>query len=79
MNNKLLWVIGILVVAAVGFAVVRGQQTTTDTMMKEEEKMIAEPTGEMMEPTGASGNDAMIKEEEKMTGTTGAEDAMMEK
>ena len=83
MSNKLLWVVGIVVVLAVGFAVVRGQQTPDNDAMMEKisNEMMEETKDTMMESTGASSGDSMMeKKDDKMmesSGTTGA-DAMME-
>lgn len=67
MNNKLLWVIGIVVVAAIGFAVVNNQRSSDESMMKKDT---------MMESTGTTGD--TVREEDKMMESTGASGAMME-
>lgn len=73
MNNKLLWVVVIIVVVALGFTVVKGQKAQTQDTMMEDKK------DAMMESTGASSADTMMKDEDVMMKSSGAtgEDKMM--
>jgi len=63
MNKLFLYVVGILVIAVIGFAVVRGQQTApADTMMEASgADGMMEPTGETME----NDDGAMMQQESR--------------
>lgn len=68
MNKSILYIVGLLVVAGIGIAVFRGQQTTpTDTMMEASgADGMMEPTGETMKKDSMmEKNGAMMQQESR--------------
>lgn len=75
MKKYVIWILGLAIIALIGIMYVRGQKSSTDTMMKQEKTMV-KPTDAMMESTGTTGaDDSMMKEDEH---DMSKEDKMME-